>query len=77
MNNGGTSSRVTATVFDYCYQISCDLSHSSFEHCSRKANRVAHELAKLARGPLCNILIVEDPSEIIPIMMDYVTAIST
>ena len=46
MNNGGRSSSTAAAVFDDCY---FDFPITKFEHCNREANRVAHELAKLAR----------------------------
>ena len=32
-----------------CYYIACDLPISRFEHCNRETNKVAHELARLAR----------------------------
>ena len=49
MNNGGRSSSIAAEVFDDCYFLACDFPITKFGHCNREANRVAHELVKLAR----------------------------
>ena len=49
MKNGGRSTRTAAAVFDDCYFLACDFPLTRFEHCFREANKVAHELAKLAR----------------------------
>ena len=49
MNNGGRSAGAAAAIFDDCYFLACDFPTSRFEHCNREANKVAHELARLAR----------------------------
>lgn len=49
MKNEGRSAGVAAAILDDCYFLACDFSLASFEHCNRKANKVAHELARLAK----------------------------
>ena len=49
MKNGGQSARTAATVLDDCYFIACDFPLVRFEHCNMEANKVAHELARLAK----------------------------
>lgn len=49
MKNGGGSAGVVTAIFDDCYSFVCDISLTSFEHCNREANKVAHKLARLAR----------------------------
>ena len=49
MKNGGQSAGAATAVFDNCYFMACDFSVTRFEHCNREANKVAHELAILAK----------------------------
>ena len=49
MQDGGQSAGAAAAIFDDCFHYACDFSITRFEHCNREANKVAHELAKLAR----------------------------
>lgn len=42
-----------------------------------EANRVAHELASLVKGSLCNRWLEEAPAEIIPVMIDDVTIVTS
>ena len=49
MKNEGHSAGAAATVFDDCYFIACDFPLVRFEHCNMEANKVAHELARLAK----------------------------
>uniref|UniRef100_A0A453LBU0 RNase H type-1 domain-containing protein n=1 Tax=Aegilops tauschii subsp. strangulata TaxID=200361 RepID=A0A453LBU0_AEGTS len=50
MKNGGQSAgAAAAVVFDACYFMACDFSLTRSEHCNRIANKVARELARLAK----------------------------
>ena len=49
MQDGGQSTGAVAAIFDDCFHYACDFIMTRFEHCNREANRVAHELARLAR----------------------------
>ena len=49
MKNGGQSVRTVASMLDDCYFIACDFSLVRLKHRNRKANKVAHELARLAK----------------------------
>lgn len=49
MKDGGRSAGAVAVVFDDCYFFACDFPLTSFEHYNREANKVVHELARLAR----------------------------
>ncbi|VAI04919.1 unnamed protein product [Triticum turgidum subsp. durum] len=75
MKNGGQSAGAPATVFDDCYFLACDFSLTRFEHCNREANRVAHELARLAKISVTNEYFEEPMDEIVPLLMDDVTVI--
>ena len=48
MNDGGQSAGAAAAIFDDCYHYACDFVTARFKHCNREANKVAHELARLA-----------------------------
>ena len=74
MNNGGRSSSIAAVVFDDCYFLACDFPITKFEHCNREANRVAHELAKLARFSSSLNWFEEPLSEIVPLLINDVLA---
>ena len=73
MNNGGRSSSTAAAVFDDCYFLACDFPITKFEHCNREANRVAHELAKLARFSLSNLWMESAPKALIPMLVNDAT----
>ncbi|VAI07252.1 unnamed protein product [Triticum turgidum subsp. durum] len=75
MKNGGRSAGAAAAVFDDCYFLACDFSLTRFEHCNREANRVAHELARLAKISVTNEYFEEPMDEIVPLLMDDVTVI--
>ena len=76
MNNGGHSIGATTTVFDDCFFIVCDFPFTSFEHCNRKANKVAHELARLAKQFVTRDWIEEPMGNIVSLLVDDVTIIS-
>lgn len=46
---GGSSSSIGGAIFDDCFYMTLDFNHVIFDHCIRKCNQVAHELAKLPR----------------------------
>lgn len=76
MKNGGQSTGAAATVFNDCYFLACDFSFARFEHCNREANKVAHELARLARFLLTSHWFEEPLCEIVTILTDDVLIIS-
>ena len=49
MKNGGRSMGKTVAIFDDCYNLACEFPLTIFDHYSRVANDVAHELARMAR----------------------------
>ncbi|XBI41903.1 hypothetical protein VPH35_126304 [Triticum aestivum] len=75
MNNGGRSSSIAAAVLDDCYFLACDFPITKFEHCNREANRVAHELANLARFSSPLNWFEEPLSEIVSLLINDVLVI--
>ncbi|KAF7033153.1 hypothetical protein CFC21_044274 [Triticum aestivum] len=76
IKSGGCSARAAAAVFDDCYHLACDFTISRFERWSREANRVAHELTRLARIS-SNFDWFEEPlNEIVTLLIDDVSIIS-
>ena len=75
MKNGGHSAGVSTTVFDDCYFMACDFSRISFD-CNREANKVARELARLARFSETMGWFEEPLVEIVKPLIDDVTVIS-
>lgn len=73
---GGWSSGVVAVIFYDCYHMAYEFPYVVFEHCYGEQNCVAHELAKLARGPLCNSWMEEQPDVIIHVLINDVTIVS-
>lgn len=69
MKNGHHSVATAAEVFDYCYHFACDFPISTFEHCNREANKVAHQLARLARFSLTFDWFEEPLNEVVPFLV--------
>ncbi|KAI4963568.1 hypothetical protein ZWY2020_011359 [Hordeum vulgare] len=65
----GYSSSVATTIFDDCYFLSFDFDHIVFEHCYRENNKVAHELARLARFTPPDVWSDAAPSGVIPLIV--------
>ena len=76
MKNGGHIAGAAAAVFDDCYFMACDFSLVRFERCNRKANKVAHELARLARFSDTVDWFEEPLNEIVPFLFNNVSVIS-
>ena len=76
MNEGGRSSGAAAAIFYDCFHLACDFPISRFEHCNREANKVAHELAKLARFSFISDWFEEPHNAIVPILINDVMIIS-
>jgi hypothetical protein len=76
MKKGGRSRGSTTTIFYDCFHLACDFSISRFEHCNREANKVAHELAKLARFSFISDWFEEPHNAIVPILINDVMIIS-
>ena len=76
MKNGGHSAGAAAAVFYACYFLACDFPRVKFEHCNREANRVAHEIARLAKFSATRDWFEEPMKDIVPLLMDDVTIIS-
>ncbi|KAF7044192.1 LOW QUALITY PROTEIN: hypothetical protein CFC21_053451 [Triticum aestivum] len=75
MKNRGHSARVAAAVFDDCCFMAGDFSFTSFEHCNREANKIAHELARFVKCSMTKDWF-EEPMEIVPLLIDNVTIVS-
>ena len=56
--------------------MACDFPHTSFEHCNRKANKVADELARLAKCSMTRDWIEEPMEDLVTLLIDDVTIIS-
>ena len=76
MKNGGYSAGAAAAVFDDFYFIACDFPLVRFEHCNREANKVAHELARLANFSVTRDWFEEPISDIVSFLIDDVTIIT-
>ena len=63
-------------IFDDCYFMSLDFSHIVFEHCYRENNKVAHELARLARFTPPNVWMDVASSAIIPLIVSDATIVA-
>ncbi|XBJ03647.1 hypothetical protein VPH35_022750 [Triticum aestivum] len=75
VKNGGLSAGAAAAIFEDCFFMACDFSQTSFEHCNREANKVAHELARLAKGFMSNDWIEEPMENLVTLLIDDVTII--
>ena len=62
-------------MFDDCYHIATDFLKVQFEHTYREANRVAHELARVARGSNEYVWLDEPPDFIVSLLLADVTII--
>ncbi|XBI00300.1 hypothetical protein VPH35_129384 [Triticum aestivum] len=76
MKNGGHTAGAAATVFDDCYFLACDFSLVRFEHCNRKANKVAHEVARVAKFSETRDWFEEPMNNIVNFLIDNVTIIT-
>ncbi|XBJ08616.1 hypothetical protein VPH35_013878 [Triticum aestivum] len=76
MNDGGQSAGAAATIFDDCFHYACDFVIARFEHCNREVNKVAHELARLARFSLTSDWFEEPLNEIVMILTNDVLLIT-
>ena len=52
-----------------------DFPQTSFEHCNREANKVAHELARLAKCSMTRDWIEEPMEDLVTLLIDDVTII--
>ncbi|XBI08586.1 hypothetical protein VPH35_136294 [Triticum aestivum] len=76
MQDGGQSAGAAAAIFDDCYHYACDFIMTKFEHCNREANKVAHELARLARFFSTSVWFEEPISEIVTFLTNDVLIIA-
>ena len=76
MQDGGQSTGAAAAIFDDCYHYACDFIMTKFEHCNREANKVAHELARLARFFSTSDWFEEPISEIVTLLTNDVLVIA-
>ena len=76
MKNGGHTAGAAAAVFDDCYFMACDFPLVRFEHCNRKANKVAHEIARVAKFSETRDWFEEPLNDIVNFLIDDVTIIT-
>uniref|UniRef100_A0A453BDG5 RNase H type-1 domain-containing protein n=1 Tax=Aegilops tauschii subsp. strangulata TaxID=200361 RepID=A0A453BDG5_AEGTS len=76
MKNGGQSAGAATAVFDDCYFMACEFTITRFEHCNREANKVAHEIARLANFSTTRDWFEELMVGIVSLLIDDVTVIS-
>ena len=62
-------------MFDDCYFMACDFPLVGFEHCNKEANKVAHEIARVAKFSETRDWFEEPMSDIVPFPIDDVTII--
>ncbi|KAF7013079.1 hypothetical protein CFC21_027205 [Triticum aestivum] len=75
-HDGGQSAGAAATLFNDYFHYACDFITTRYEHCNREANKVAHELARLARFSLSSVWFEEPFNEIVMLLTNYVLIIS-
>ena len=74
MKEGGFSANSAAAIYDECIIIWSGFQEISIEHCSRDANRVAHELARRAMQTKDKLYLGhESPSYILEFVPNDVT----
>ena len=56
--------------------MACDFLRISFEHCNRKANKVAHKLARLAKFSVTRDCFEKPMNDIVTFLINDVTVIS-
>ncbi|KAI5011675.1 hypothetical protein ZWY2020_013812 [Hordeum vulgare] len=76
MKDGGRSTGAAAAIFYDGFHYACDFVASRFEHCNREANKVAHELARLARFSQASDWFEEPPVEVVSLLLNDVLIIS-
>ena len=76
MQDGGQSTGAVEAIFDDCFHYACDFVMTRFKHCYSEANKVAHELARLARFSLTSDWFEEPLNEILKILTNDVMFIT-
>ena len=76
MKNGGHTAGAAAAVFDDCYFMACDFPLVRFEHCNRKANKVAHEIGRVAKFSETRDWFEEPMNDIVKFLINDVTIIT-
>jgi len=77
MKEGGFSANSAAAIYDDCNIIWSGFQDISIEHCSREANKVAHNLARRAQQCKQNYIWVDEPpSFILDSLMNDVTILN-
>ncbi|KAF7001034.1 hypothetical protein CFC21_016784 [Triticum aestivum] len=77
MENGGHSAGAAEVLFDDCYVMACDFPLIVFEHCNRKVNKVAHELARLAKFSMTKDWFEKPMNDTVPFLINNVIIISS
>ncbi|KAF6984075.1 hypothetical protein CFC21_002131 [Triticum aestivum] len=75
MRNGGHSAGAAAAIFDDFYFLSCDFPLIRFEHCNREANKMAHEISRLAKKFASRVSFEEPMNDIVSFLMGDVRII--
>ncbi|KAF7042537.1 hypothetical protein CFC21_052112 [Triticum aestivum] len=76
IKNGGHSVKAAMAGFDDCYFIACDFPLVRFEHCTREANKMSHEIARLVKFSVTADWFEEPVRDIVHLLIDDVTIIS-
>ncbi|KAI5006703.1 hypothetical protein ZWY2020_033946 [Hordeum vulgare] len=76
MKDGGRSAGSAAAIFDDCFHYACNFVATKFEHRNREANKVAHELVRLARFSRASDWFEESPVEVVTLLLNDVLIIS-
>ncbi|KAI4996739.1 hypothetical protein ZWY2020_054546 [Hordeum vulgare] len=77
MESGARLAGVAATTYDDCYSIASDFPLVRFEHCNREENKVAHELARLAKFTIPRDWFEDPMRDTELLIIDDVTIISS
>ncbi|KAI4996282.1 hypothetical protein ZWY2020_048048 [Hordeum vulgare] len=76
MKDGGRSAGAAGTIFDDCFHYACDFTATRFKQCNTEANKVAHELARLARSSRASHWFEEPRVKVATLLLNDVLIIS-
>lgn len=71
--NGSASSPIVAPIIGDYFELAMDFDKLTVEHCVRAANRVPHELVRLARVHPPTVWMENPPSSVLALIVDDVS----
>jgi hypothetical protein len=76
MEDGGYSNGIAAATLDDCYHLAVDFIKIQFDHNYRKANQVAHELARVAYRHDQSVWLDDPPDFLILLLKDVIYVVN-